>query len=93
MPVLTARTSKSSSTARHWASTMSDSVVATEKTPSVFWAVKAVIAVVPCTPKAAKVRRSAWIPAPPPESEPAMLRTVSFAVALAPTREAATVRR
>jgi hypothetical protein len=27
----------------------------------------------PYTPNAAKVLRSAWIPAPPPESEPAMV--------------------
>ena len=36
-----------------------------------FCAVTAVIADVPNTPKRAKVFRSAWIPAPPPESEPA----------------------
>ena len=33
-----------------------------------------VIAVVPKTPWAAKVSRSAWMPAPAPLSEPAMLR-------------------
>ena len=42
-------------------------------TPVVFWAVMAVTADVPCTPSAAKVLRSAWIPAPPPESDPAMV--------------------
>ena len=35
----------------------------------------AVIAVVPCTPQAANAFRSAWIPAPPPESEPAIEST------------------
>ena len=44
-------------------------------TPTVFWAVIAVIAVVPWTPSAANAFRSAWIPAPPPESEPAIERT------------------
>src|SRR5213595_3045688 len=41
-------------------------------TPTVFWAVIAVIAVIPWTPQAANALRSAWIPAPPPESEPAI---------------------
>ena len=40
----------------------------------VFCAVSAVMALVPKTPSAAKVLRSAWMPAPPPESEPAMVR-------------------
>jgi hypothetical protein len=31
-----------------------------------------VIAVIPNTPSALNVFRSAWIPAPPPESEPAI---------------------
>jgi hypothetical protein len=47
-----------------------------ETTPRVFCAVTAVIAVVPYTPWAANVFRSAWIPAPPPESLPAMVRAV-----------------
>ena len=34
------------------------------------------MAEVPYTPCAAKVFRSAWIPAPPPESEPAIVRTL-----------------
>ena len=44
-------------------------------TPTVFCAVSAVIAVIPCTPQRAKAFRSAWIPAPPPESEPAIEST------------------
>ena len=43
-----------------------------DSTPTVFWAVIAVIAVVPCTPQRAKAFKSAWIPAPPPESDPAI---------------------
>ena len=46
-----------------------------EEVPCVFCSVTAVMAEAPKTPRAAKVFRSAWIPAPPPESEPAMVRT------------------
>ena len=42
-------------------------------TPMVFWAVIVVMAQVPNTPIAPKVLRSAWMPAPPPESDPAMV--------------------
>src|SRR6266545_8413316 len=38
-----------------------------------FCTVTAVIADMPCTPWARNVLRSAWIPAPPPESEPAIV--------------------
>jgi hypothetical protein len=41
----------------------------------VLCAVIAVIALVPWTPTAAKAFRSAWMPAPPPESEPAIVST------------------
>ena len=44
-------------------------------TPSEFWAVIAVSTLIPCTPWASIVFRSAWIPAPPPESEPATVST------------------
>src|SRR3954469_14214926 len=44
----------------------------TPRTSTVFCTVIAVIAVIPCTPQRAKALRSAWIPAPPPESEPAI---------------------
>src|SRR5215217_67240 len=37
----------------------------------------AVITAEPNTPSAANARRSAWMPAPPPESEPAMVRTLT----------------
>src|SRR4051794_25421636 len=33
------------------------------------------MAVIPCTPQRANAFRSAWMPAPPPESEPAMEST------------------
>src|SRR5205085_6655507 len=45
-----------------------------ERTPVVFCAVSAVMAVMPKQPSAEKVLRSAWMPAPPPESDPAMER-------------------
>ena len=44
-------------------------------TPSEFCAVTAVSTLIPCTPRASIVLRSAWMPAPPPESEPAMVST------------------
>ena len=44
-------------------------------TPTVLCAVSAVIAVMPCTPQRANAFRSAWMPAPPPESEPAIEST------------------
>src|SRR3954453_7224816 len=53
----------------------SGGVLWTPLTPMVFCAVSAVIAVIPWTPQRAKAFRSAWIPAPPPESEPAIEST------------------
>ena len=58
-------------TASTCATTIAGSSATQAQTPTEFWAVIAVRAVVPWTPWAANVRRSAWIPAPPPESEPA----------------------
>ena len=76
IPTLTASTPMSETTARTWATIISGSTAATISTPSVFWAVSAVIAVVPWTPQRANAFRSAWIPAPPPESDPAIARQV-----------------
>ena len=56
----------------------------TPVTPTVFWAVSAVIAVMPWTPQRAKALRSAWMPAPPPESEPAIERTAGGVLAAMP---------
>ena len=44
-------------------------------TPVVFCDVTAVIAVIAYDPKAVTVLMSAWIPAPPDESEPAIINT------------------
>ena len=50
----------------------------TAVTPTVFWAVSATSAVVPCTPAAANAFRSAWMPAPPPLSEPAIVNALAY---------------
>ena len=76
MPVFTARTSKSSRTVSTCWRTNAGCIVTTPRTSVVFCAVTAVRAHVPCTRCAAKVFRSAWTPAPPPESDPAMLSAV-----------------
>ena len=81
MPVLAASTPMSEKTASSSASTNSGGSSCTAVTPSVFCAVNATIALVPKQPAAANAFRSAWIPAPPPESEPAIVKhrgTVKF---------------
>ena len=45
----------------------------TSNTPSVFCAVIAVITLIPYVPIAENIFKSAWIPAPPEESEPAIV--------------------
>src|SRR5712692_2795661 len=62
-------------TARICSPTTCAGTSATPVTPLVFCTVTDVIALVPHTPSAANVLRSAWMPAPPPESEPAIVRT------------------
>src|SRR5436190_23567971 len=76
MPVLAASTPMSVKTASSCASTNSGGTSWTAVTPTVFWAVSATIALVPWQPAAANAFRSAWIPAPPPESEPAIVKHV-----------------
>src|SRR3990172_5678318 len=73
MPVLPASAPISERTDRIWSVTKSGARTWTPCTPRVFCAVMAVRTDRPYTPKALKVLRSAWIPAPPPESEPAMV--------------------
>jgi hypothetical protein len=53
----------------------------------VFCAVRAVITVMPNPPRAEMVLRSAWIPAPPPESDPATVSTLIAFIASAPSPE------
>src|SRR4051812_328519 len=75
MPILIASATMSSAIARIWQKTRFGETNSTFSTAPVFWAVIAVIAVIPCTPTRANAFRSAWMPAPPPESEPAIERT------------------
>ncbi len=75
MPILTASTPMSSATARTWATISSGGTAWIASTPTVLCAVIAVIAVIPWTPQRANAFRSAWTPAPPPESEPAIEST------------------
>ena len=84
IPILMAPTSRSLATARIWANTNSGGTGMTPSTPRVFCAVSAVIALAPYTPSAENVLMSAWIPAPPDESEPAMVSaTAVFSVLMA----------
>ena len=76
MPVLTLRTAKSSSTVSTCWRTKAGSSATTPRTSAVFCAVTAVSAHVPCTRSAANVLRSACAPAPPPESDPAIVSAV-----------------
>ncbi len=76
MPIFTASAPMSPAIASICAVTRSAGSACHATTPSVFCAVTAVMALVPKTPCAAKVFRSAWMPAPPPESLPAMVSAV-----------------
>src|SRR5881628_3912791 len=76
MPIFTASASKSERTESIYRPTNSGGRLKTPWTPSEFWAVTAVITLIPNTRNAEKVLRSAWMPAPPPESEPAMVRAL-----------------
>ena len=75
MPIFTATGGISSNTASICAASISTGVFVTIVTPVVFCAVSAAMAVMPNTPLASMVFKSAWIPAPPEESDPAMLNT------------------
>ena len=73
MPVLITWAPISVRTESICAATTSGDRLWTACTPRVFCAVTDVTADMPYTPFAEKVFRSAWMPAPPPESEPAMV--------------------
>jgi hypothetical protein len=75
MPIFTASTPMSSATDFTWAKIISGGTAWTASTATVLCAVSAVIAVMPCTPQRANAFRSAWMPAPPPESDPAIEST------------------
>src|SRR6266545_2497032 len=76
MPVFAARTSKSVTTARSCLRISPTGRGKIESTERVFCAVTHVTTDVPCTPIEANDLRSAWIPAPPPESLPAIVNAV-----------------
>src|SRR5215207_273318 len=82
MPVFTASTPMSSTTLRNCASTCSAGSSQAPWTPRLFCAVIAVSTLIPCTPLASIALRSAWIPAPPPESDPAIVSTLGGAVVI-----------
>src|SRR5205809_276547 len=84
MPVFAARTSKSSTTARSCLRISPVGRGKMESTERVFCAVTHVITDVPCTPIEANDFRSAWIPAPPPESLPAIVSAVRTGRAMGP---------
>ena len=75
MPVFAASAPRSSSTTSIWARAKSGGTSWIALTPTVFWAVRATIADMPWAPQRAKAFRSAWMPAPPPESEDAIVST------------------
>ncbi|WP_460495120.1 hypothetical protein [Dactylosporangium cerinum] len=54
-----------------------------------FWAVSAVMTLVPKTRCAANVFRSAWMPAPPPESDPAIVSATTGFMPSPPLRSGA----
>jgi hypothetical protein len=68
-------TPRSAITESIWSMTIAVGTAMTFCTPTLFCAVMAVIAVIGCPPNIVTVRISAWMPAPPPESDPAMIST------------------
>ena len=73
IPVFAASTPMSSKTASSCAVTNSGGSSWIAVTPAVFCAVSATIALIPWQPAAANAFRSAWMPAPPPESDEAIV--------------------
>jgi hypothetical protein len=93
IPVLAARGARSTATWEICSSIMSTGTGTYRDTPSVFWAVMAVIALVPWHPSAANVFRSAWIPAPPPESDPAIVSATGSLIGVPSARRGSTPPR
>ena len=80
MPGLERRGRKIFGERRELSRTIAGGTGCTDRTPRVFCAVSATITDVPCTPNCWKVLRSAWMPAPPPESDPAMVIAICIVV-------------
>jgi hypothetical protein len=81
IPHLAASVPKSSRTERSCRATKAGGRFSTPWTPTEFCAVTAVMTDMPNTRNAENVLRSAWIPAPPPESEPAMVSALGINMA------------
>ncbi|MNH08548.1 hypothetical protein D3C79_679670 [compost metagenome] len=67
-----------------WAQKLCISTGSTIFTATEFWAVMAEMTEQPCTPRLCMLCKSAWMPAPPPESEPAMVQTMGLVLMLLP---------
>jgi hypothetical protein len=80
MPHFAASAPKSPRTERSCWATKAGGRFSTPCTPKEFCAVTAVMTDIPNTLKAENVLRSAWMPAPPPESEPAMVRAFGISM-------------
>src|SRR5437773_1108697 len=94
MPIFTASAPKSESTESICVPTTSAGRLKTAWTPMEFCAVTAVMTLIPNTRNAENVLRSAWMPAPPPESEPAMVSALGILIDLRSIRRArATLKR
>mmetsp|Transcript_83005 Transcript_83005/g.240152 ORF Transcript_83005/g.240152 Transcript_83005/m.240152 type:complete len:405 (-) Transcript_83005:212-1426(-) len=76
MPVFTTSAPRSSKTERICCWTKSIGMGKTPCTPCEFCAVRALMAVMPKAPSAEHAFRSAWMPAPPPLSDPATMSTL-----------------
>jgi len=61
-----------------WSEIFFGSIGTIDFTPVVFWIVTAVIAVIAYEPRAVTVLMSAWMPAPPDESDPAIINILDF---------------
>src|SRR4030095_9134968 len=77
IPILIASAPKSLRTASSWRATNSGGRLWTPVTPTEFCAVTAVSTDMPNVRNAENVSRSAWIPAPPPESDPAIVSALA----------------
>ena len=65
-----------------WSEIFFGSIGTIDLTPVVFWIVTAVIAVIAYEPRAVTVLMSAWIPAPPDESDPAIISILDLGFTL-----------
>src|ERR1051326_7610420 len=86
MPIFTASAPKSVRTASICARTNAGGTSWTPCTPTEFCAVRAVSTDMPNTRNAENVLRSAWMPAPPPESEPAIVSAFATVIDLGSIR-------